>query len=603
MARSARQAAILAFVEQRAQAAPVAVADEHVAQECVEDVRQRWRTADPAAMGALRTVVHSVTRRVRCILRHESVPADIVASETTALATLEQQTIEEVTIVATEARGPPAQTDEDCWLAHPRLLELVRDRPDMFTALLQTGGEVAVQRTRAIEETKRAAKGEEEETKRRLAEEETKRKTTEEETKRKTAEMEEETKRLALQEETKRILGQRPPSVKRAAAQPLTDLELVEQSRRVFAGRCSLSAAVWDAKPDGVEVDAHTAYARLAAWVRDTTPGRAAVPRFRAWFATHAVEVLVVDGAVSLPAVAAAFWATVAPGDGGGPSGLAVAAVPNPAAPAGRSHHVVTPPDGVTDLLAALGLDAVGRAAALARLTDEFVPTTRGEWPMLWPPMPRCVARSALWTHLDTARDPVVGQLREAIAAGAAVPLPVYPAVGALDLRPVEAVPHELQTISPDVWPGMVATAPGLARACSRIIVLYGQSAGVPVRAAGAPHDERLRQWRRVTRDGTVAELSYRVIGECLGWFAADGTQARHQDTCLVKAIVAALLRSRATAPLKDDAAWYNNGASPVLWRWAACLWEMRLATVFVARLRLAGADVRHLAMDIERYA
>jgi hypothetical protein len=246
-----------------------------------------------------------------------------------------------------------------------------------------------------------------------------------------------------------------------------------------------------------------------------------------------------------------------------------------------------------------LGLDTAGRAAALQLLTQRFVPSTRSEWPTLWPPMTRTVATTALWTYLDTARDPVVGQLREWIATEDAVRMPVYPAAGALDLRPIEVVPPALQAMAPDVWP--LLRAAGLARCCAKLVPLYQQSTGRAVRAASATHDERLRQWRRITNDGQVQELPYRSMGDCLGWFGPG--EAGGGDTAVVRALTHVLLRSRPEAPLKVEALWYNTGASPVLWRWAACLWEMRVATVFVSRLRLAGVDLRHLARDIEQHA
>ena len=58
--------------------------------------------------------------------------------------------------------------------------------------------------------------------------------------------------------------------------------------------------------------------------------------------------------------------------------------------------------------------------------------------------------------------------------------------------------------------------------------------------------------------------------------------------------------RHRPVDALKDEALWYE-AATPALWRWRMCLWEMRMATAFVARLRLGGGDVGYLAHDIEQ--
>ena len=45
---------------------------------------------------------------------------------------------------------------------------------------------------------------------------------------------------------------------------------------------------------------------------------------------------------------------------------------------------------------------------------------------------------------------------------------------------------------------------------------------------------------------------------------------------------------------------WYNTERGNVaLWRHALCLREMRVAIIFVTRLRLGGADISFLARNI----
>ena len=212
------------------------------------------------------------------------------------------------------------------------------------------------------------------------------------------------------------------------------------------------------------------------------------------------------------------------------------------------------------------------------------------EWCILWPK--RSAAQPlVITTYLDVERDPIIQQLRDWIASDDR-PAPTYPALGVVDLRPVEMVPLALRATDTDVWP-MLRRA-GLERACAKQMDAYHRSQGTHVAAADAPHDERLRQYRRLVEAG-VEELSCRQINEILGWGCAN-------DTALLKAITEVLMQypNRLGGPITTTALWYNaSNGNVVLWRHGLCLWEMRLAVIFVTRLRLGGADVSFLARDI----
>ena len=169
-------------------------------------------------------------------------------------------------------------------------------------------------------------------------------------------------------------------------------------------------------------------------------------------------------------------------------------------------------------------------------------------------------------------------------------PAPTYPALGVDDHRPAEVVTPVLRAMDADVWP--LLRRAGLERACAKLLAAYHRSQGCPVLATDPPHDERLRQFHRIT-DGKP-ELPWRAITECLGWGCAP-------DTTLIKALTEAQMQSphRPGGP-QPTASWYNNHTGSVaLWRYGACLWEMRVAAVFVQRLRLGGANVNFLARDI----
>ena len=133
-------------------------------------------------------------------------------------------------------------------------------------------------------------------------------------------------------------------------------------------------------------------------------------------------------------------------------------------------------------------------------------------------------------------------------------PAPTYPALGVEDLRPAEVVPPVLRAMDPDVWP--ILRRAGLERACTKLLAAYHRSQGCPVPAADPPHDERLRQFRRITEGAD--ELPWRAIAECLGWGCAP-------DTTVIKALTEAQMQSphRPGGP-QPTVSWYNNRTGSV---------------------------------------
>ena len=131
------------------------------------------------------------------------------------------------------------------------------------------------------------------------------------------------------------------------------------------------------------------------------------------------------------------------------------------------------------------------------------------------------------------------------------------------------------------------------------------KSAGQPVAAAFAPVDERLRQFRRLTAatgETSSSLLTFKQLGDCLGWFATDA--CKPVDALLVRNLTEALLRRRDGDPVNDPAHWYDrrDGATP-LWCWPRCLLEMRVAVVYVSRLRMGDAYLSFLARDVAMHA
>ena len=247
----------------------------------------------------------------------------------------------------------------------------------------------------------------------------------------------------------------------------------------------------------------------------------------------------------------------------------------------------------VYDLVAAV-LGPLGKdkdPSAVKRLDEKFVRPSMSRWMMLWPKQ-YAKQRFGIRTHIDVDHDPIIPALRQWMSdTDNQQPAPTYPALGVPDLRPTEVIPEALQAMDPDVWPSLQCV--GLERLCKNMMWAYHRSAGQPIAAAEQPHDERLRQFRRIiTTDGD--ELSCREITELFGWECA-------KDTFLLKTITEVLMSKaqRSGGPVPTSM-WYNTERGGVaLWRYALCLREMRVAIIFVTRLRLGGADISFLARNI----
>ena len=140
-ARGAKQQAIVALAEERAAAAPPGLTDEQVADQSMVAVRQRWCTADPAGMTVLRTVVHTVTRRVR---RGDS------EDDVGIMESFEQQTITDVVATAPDdSFGWPPNLEQ--WMVQhpnllPQLIELRRCQIDAKVALTRIEAETEQKR-------------------------------------------------------------------------------------------------------------------------------------------------------------------------------------------------------------------------------------------------------------------------------------------------------------------------------------------------------------------------------------------------------------------------------------------------------------------------
>ena len=566
--RNAKQRAIVEFVETTARAADPDLDDDAVVAQCIDSVGQRWRaSATGGGVAILHRVVRRVARRVRSGGDDDDVGGPLVDRAFDDLA------IEEVT--STAVMGPSK--------LHHMLMQHVLQTPStngnaaLLSDLMRLASEELL--LARAEEERKTKEAEVHHTELQVA-------LAREERPLRQQEADNATRRLELDQVTER----RPPS---RTTKPTTDDDaacLLREARRKWHNMQCLSVAIWDhhRKTLPPDVAPDPLLRDVFANVVTRAPALLQKYKLRLLGASEPYVTAVYCAAdTDMPAVTARFWAK----DDGTPMAAS--------SRGGRRTTVAAPPPpGVSDLLEAVvgaGLDDVARKSALQRLNTHFRRPMAAEWAVLWPRMTPAVATKALWTHIDVERDPIVPQLRQWIATTDRDACPAYPAVGTVDLRPVEPIPSALRCLDVDavVWP--CVRRAGLERAFAKHYGSFQQSAGAYVPAAGTPSDERLRQFRRLT--STATALTYKAIGECLGWFTTNAAGPR--DTLLARQLVQAFLQCAAlrgdAGPITDVTRWYDNGQ----WTWELCLWEMRVATVLISRLRTSGTDLRFLAQDV----
>jgi hypothetical protein len=202
------------------------------------------------------------------------------------------------------------------------------------------------------------------------------------------------------------------------------------------------------------------------------------------------------------------------------------------------------------------------------------------QWAVLW--VKGRDAPDEIATYIDVEHDPIIqdlqGWLTDPVAAEAP---PSYPSVTS-DPRPLEPVPALLAARDRDVLP--IFRTHGIhahfreheQRAYTHGLVL-AERGEVVIETAVEPVPERLRQWRRITRDQTLEELLYADVVQTLGW-----TDIQHSAGD-IKRITEALLLKRGVA----TSAWFRkDGSRPALWRWTVCLDAMRTAGILLAVMR-----------------
>ena len=261
----------------------------------------------------------------------------------------------------------------------------------------------------------------------------------------------------------------------------------------------------------------------------------------------------------------------------------------------------------VIDYLSSIKVDvSVDEHAWIARLLEEqFVAPLSETWAILWAPRPR--DRTIIPTYLDLQCDPILPKLSQWVKENLLLKRnssendphtltrmpPSYPVKDVLDPRPTEEVPTSLRSLNPEVWEFLEKH--GLRYACSKVLHAYHATSRLDVPIAHEPENERLRQWKRLTTScAGVCELTFANIYDCLGW---ESSQITKGDASLIQVITQCLLPN--DLPVSQ---WYIKRGSTYFWSPSTCLLQMRIAAIFVSRIKQGGADCRFLANDIRMY-
>ena len=248
----------------------------------------------------------------------------------------------------------------------------------------------------------------------------------------------------------------------------------------------------------------------------------------------------------------------------------------------------------VTNLNAAVipaHLDTERRCLAETILNDDWVRSnTMGPWMAALFPRNRNAQQQ--WTHIDVAVDPIVPVLRDWVTrclddVAARGHPPAYPAAN--DPRPPERVLDGFGALpnGGDVYPNITASLlPGTLAAYEKYYAKGGISS-----YSEAVCDERLRQWRRLTKDGRVTDLPFKQIVRALGYCEIEN------DYQVIHAITHALMQHR--HPSISHNRWYDRQGRTINWTWPLCLPSMRDAIVYVHRLRIGKANLQWLETTV----
>lgn len=347
-----------------------------------------------------------------------------------------------------------------------------------------------------------------------------------------------------------------------------------ECARAPWCNQVSLSIAVWDARPPSTTDSIEQIFGRLKEWVAaNHVPHRLRLPT-----EFPGLSMVYVKATVDINPWVQAFWTPPpAPSNSGS---VAIDDVP--------THRSVDLVDRLLSHWPANKQPPSQRRKELAEhlLANVVQPMVHNGWACLFQ-LP--TLKTKIQSHIDWERDPVVPLLKDWVSGGGVGPAPAYPCPPDMDSRPPEEIPHDLRDISGmDVLPALEAA--GLGAFCARHRSAYAAALATQpdVTAAHAPrHAEMVRQWRRIVAT-SPPQPTFRDVSVALGWNASPN------DGSIVKFLVQAMLHP---TPLAE---WYDTTVSPVRWNVGACLWPMRVAAVYVARLHRGGANLQYAAKDLE---
>lgn len=238
---------------------------------------------------------------------------------------------------------------------------------------------------------------------------------------------------------------------------------------------------------------------------------------------------------------------------------------------------------------------ASDQAEAIERLDTLFVGPTKPLWKVLWCERP--MAAGVIPTFIDVERDPIVAQLREwLVDPDHRRAAPTYPAAGVVDGRAPESVPPELDRLPEPLNIAEIFARCGLGGVFRSFQSNYERGLRTAsVTAVHAPCHERIRQFRRIT--DAQPDVTFKQLTECLGWDVGMG-----MDSGVTKKITDHLLRHRSVNPVADTDAWCVSRGGVLRWKWRVCLPEMRIACIYVQRIRSGGVDMQRVSNALQTH-
>lgn len=392
-------------------------------------------------------------------------------------------------------------------------------------------------------------------------------------------------------------------------------VSLAEFARSPYRNATCLSHAVWEARPDGDE-SIETIFACVLSWCR----AKKITFHVRQHADFPTVKLVYINGRLEHTKLACEFWESHGVGmipsmTQTTPPSDTTTKVEEPTIDVFTTNvHGDTPPENercpinpaapmFTDLVEhlishyvcpELSSEREKRTKLMNLLLSGFVQPLRSgpwRWMFLLP-----ASKGQIMTTLDLINDPVVPRLIRWISGGLGdhPPPSEYPYDDEDTRSTTVTIPSELQTLPSDFDVVPIFERAGLQSffKIPRYKISYDKyrcnaNSVPPIR--GPSHPEVIRQMQRVCVHSRFVDFKF--LSSILGWTTTI------MDATAMKILTHVLLHPR---PMSE---WYDNTkkSSPCMWRPDVCLWAMRMAAIYMARLHQAECNLDFINNDLRK--